>query len=558
MEAREVVFQKLLDGKIQYVVPLYQRTYNWGEDQWEQLWEDLLEVYALEVPRNHFIGSVVTQAIPDSPQNVKCYTLIDGQQRMTTLLILLSVIKERAEAEQDTWGELAEEIQESCLTNKHRPGDRFLKLMPTQSDREPFAKVVAGETLPNSSQIAKARDYFAKMLRARDNDDNAIDLCKLHSRVVNHLDMVSIHLESEDSPNRIFESLNNTGMRLTVADLIRNYLLMNIPDFQQRERAYREHWYPMEQTLAAGPQDSAADFFWRYCMMHGSLLRKGDTYKEIQESISRPTPEKALTKLQDFAKFSNYYAQISGLTKEGLSEPLAKGFERLNQWEVTVAYPFLMRAMDAVAKGEVSQSDLVKVVQLIESYVIRRTVCAIPTNRLRGIFAQMSGQGDFFTTDLYQKTRNHLLANRWPNDADFVPAFVQFPLYTSSRVRGSRLNLVLWTLERAFGHKESPAQTDQITVEHIMPQTPTDDWKKELGSNWSEVHDKWLHTVGNLTLTGYNAPLGNKPFSEKKRDLAGANFALSASIQNFATWNEESIRQRGEQLAKLAVKVWKR
>lgn len=558
MKAGEVVFQKLLDGKIQYVVPLYQRTYNWESDQWEQLWDDLLELYALPSSGNHFIGSIVTQQVPDSPESVTRYTLIDGQQRMTTLLLLLSVIKQRAEVDKATWGELADEIQESCLTNKFNSGDQFLKLMPTQSDRAPFRKVVEGAIVPAGSQIAKARDYFAKMLEQGDGNDPQLDLRKLHSCIVNHLDMVSIHLHDDDSPNRIFESLNNTGMSLSVADLVRNYLLMNIPEPEQQERAYHEHWYPMEQTLAKGSGDTAGDFFWRYCMMHGSLLRKDDTYKQIQESISRPTPEKALTALRDFAKFSNYYAQISGLTNEGLVEPLTEGFERLNQWDFTVAYPFLMRAMDSLATGVVGQSDLVEVIRLIESYVVRRTVCGVPTNQLRRIFAQMSGQGDFFTTDLYQKTRNHLLANRWPNDADFVPAFVQFPLYTSSRVRGSRLNLVLWTLERAFGHKESPAQTDQITVEHIMPQSLTDDWRKELGANWAEVHDKWLHTVGNLTLTGYNAPLGNKPFSEKKRDLADSNFALSDSIQNFAGWNEDSIRQRGEELANLALQVWKR
>lgn len=517
----------------------------------------LLEVYALETPKNHFIGSIVTHQVPSSPQDVDCYMLIDGQQRMTTLMLLLSVIRQSAEAEKATWGNLAENIQETCLINKFSPGDQAYKLMPTRRDRKAFTNVIKGNQPQAGSQITKAREYFAEMLGKGDGENNNLDLRKLHGCIVNHLDMVSIHLEDDDSPNRIFESLNNTGMRLSVADLIRNYLLMNIPDVDLQERAYDVHWFPMEQTLAKGAGDAAGDFFWRYCMMHGTLLRKGDTYKQIQDDTP-PNPEKALTALQDFAKFSSYYAQVSGLTGEGLAEDLAKGFKRLNEWEVTVAYPFLMRAMDALATGAVGQSDLVEVIRLIESYVVRRTVCGVPTNQLRRIFAQMSGQSDFFTADLYQNTRKHLLANRWPNDADFVPAFIQFPLYTASRVQGSRLTLVLWSLERAFGHKESPAQTDKITVEHIMPQALTDDWEKELGSDWSEVHDKWLHTVGNLTLTGYNAPLGNKPFSEKKRELAGSNFALSSSIQNFAVWNEESIQQRGAELAKLALQVWKR
>lgn len=557
MKASEVVFQKLLNGQIQYVVPLYQRTYNWEKRQWEQLWDDILEVYALETPKNHFIGSIVTHQVPSSPQDVDCYMLIDGQQRMTTLMLLLSVIRQSAEAEKATWGNLAENIQETCLINKFSPGDQAYKLMPTRRDREAFTNVIKGNQPPAGSQITKAREYFTEMLGKGDGENKNLDLRKLHGCIVNHLDMVSIHLEDDDSPNRIFESLNNTGMRLSVADLIRNYLLMNIPDVDLQERAYDVHWYPMEQTLAKGSGDAAGDFFWRYCMMHGTLIRKGDTYKQIQDDTP-PDPEKALTALQDFAKFSNYYAQVSGLTREGLAEDLAKGFERLNEWEVTVAYPFLMRAMDALATGAVGESDLVEVIRLIESYVVRRTVCGVPTNQLRRIFAQMSEKNNFFTTELRQETRSHLSENRWPNDADFVQAFVQFPLYTASRAQGSRLPLVLWSLERAFGHKESPAQTDKITVEHIMPQTLTDDWKRAVGPNWPEVHDKWLHTVGNLTLSGYNAPLGDKPFSEKKRDLAGSNFALSASIQNFGVWNEEAIRQRGEELAKLALQVWKR
>lgn len=548
MKAGEVVFQKLLDGSIQYVVPLYQRTYSWKDDQWEQLWNDLLEVYTLDVPRNHFIGSIVTQQVPSAPGTVNRYTLIDGQQRMTTLLILLSVIKQMAEAEKVTWGNLADKIQEMCLANKFDPDDQKLKLMPTQSDREVFAKVVSGDVPPAGSQIAKARDYFIKKLREGDSEECEFDLRKLHSCIVNHFDMVSILLEDDDSPNRIFESLNNTGMPLSVADLIRNYLLMHISDLKEQKRAYDKYWCPMERLFTKGSGDVAGDFFWRYCMMQDSRIRKDETYKGIQGITKR---RKSLEMLQDFAKFSTYYAQIAGLTKEGLEEPLRKGVERLNQWKVTVYYTFLMRAMAAIARGDVQQDDLVKVIQLIESYIIRRALCDIPTNQLRRIFAEMSKRDDFFTNDLYQNTRDHLLRNQWPNDEEFVSRFVQFRLYDSVRVK-----LVLWTLERAFGRKEPPKNTRNITIEHIMPQTLTEAWKKELGKDWSEVHDKWLHTVGNLTLTGYNAPLGNKPFSEKKDALTDSNFALSKSIQDFDVWNECSIRRRGKQLAELASRVW--
>ena len=553
MKAGEVVFQKLLDGKIQYVVPLYQRTYSWEEEQWEQLWDDLLEVYALSDPRNHFIGSIVTQQVSTSPESVTQYILIDGQQRMTTLMILLSVLKQRAETE--TWGVLSDEIQETCLVNKYSMGDERIKLMPTQGDRKAFGMVVEGDTPPTESKIAKARDYFVKMLDAGDGAGNKIDLRKLHSRIVNHLDMVSIHLDEDDSPNRIFESLNNTGKPLSVADLIRNYLLMNISDLEQQEQAYNKYWYPMEQLFADGPKDVAADFFWQYLMMDGSLPRIDETYEKVQENIRPPTPQKALTALKNFAKFSRYYAQIAGLNASGLDGVLSEQVSRLNQWEVTVAYPFLMRAMDSVESNAISQGDLVEVMRLIESYVIRRTVCGVPTNQLRRIFAQMSVQVAF-NNKFYEDSRNHLMNNRWPNNNEFRSAFVEFPIY--SPTRNNRTNLVLWTLERAFGHKEQPEPTNDITIEHIMPQTLSREWVNELGANASEVHERWLHTIGNLTLSGYNPPLGNKPFSEKKLVLAKANFALSASVKDFEEWNETSIQRRGDELAELALQKWKR
>jgi len=291
MQASEVVFQKLLDGKIQYVVPLYQRTYDWDEEQWEKLWSDLLDIYALPSPRNHFIGSVVTQSIPTAPEGPSMYTLIDGQQRMTTLFILLSVIRKHAETESETWGQLAEEILDTCLVNKFVDGNGRNKLMPTQRDRDAFASVVRGEEPDNSLQIAKARAYFDKVLSRGDDDDKKIDLRKLHSCIVNHLDLVSISLDQEDSPNRIFESLNNTGMPLTVADLLRNYLLMNIPDPEQQGQVYNTYWYPMQELLSGGKKDVSGDFFWRYLMMDGSLPREDDVYDEIQKHINAPTPE---------------------------------------------------------------------------------------------------------------------------------------------------------------------------------------------------------------------------------------------------------------------------
>ena len=553
MKAGETVFQNLLNGQIQYVVPLYQRTYSWGEEQWEQLWDDVLEVYALPTPRNHFIGSVVTQQIHTSPEGTSKYTLIDGQQRMTTLFILLGVIRQRADTDSTEWGDLALRIQKTCLTNEFASEDERLKLMPTQADRMPFKSVIDGNAPTEKTQIGKAKDYFEQVLEGGDSEGKAIDLTRLYRCIVHHLDMVSIHLETSDSPNRIFESLNNTGMPLSVADLVRNYVLMNIPDLQQQEHAYNEFWYPMEQSFPEG--QITTDFFWRYLMMNGSLPRQDDTYEEVQERFKGyTTPAQYRAALQDFVKFARHYVHIIGYDSEGLSTDLLEQIGRLNQWEVAVAYPFLMRSLDNVASGNVSESDLIEVMRFIESFVIRRQVCGIPTNSLRSIFARMSGQVDF--SDFVANSRDHLLANRWPSDENFLDSFVQFDMYSRGRV--ARARLVLWTLERAFGHKETPQQTSDVTIEHIMPQTLSDKWKDYLGTNWPDVHAQWLNTIGNLTLTGYNPELSNKPYTEKQNLLGSSNFALSESLLDIGTWGETAIQQRARELADMAVDIWHR
>lgn len=365
MKASEIVFQRLLDGKTQYRVPLFQRTYDWAEKEWERIWEDLLEIYAMDKPRNHFIGSVVTQLIPDAPENVNKYMLIDGQQRMTTLLILLSVIRHLAESDSETWSNLSEEIQDTCLINKFaEQQDEQIKLMPTQRDRESFRTLVKGEIPSDETQIGRAWKYFCKVLQQEDMNKDKIDLKNMKECIVNHLDMVSIHLDQDDSPNRIFESLNNTGRPLSVSDLIRNYLFMNIHDLSEQEHAYNTYWYPMQETLSQDNNDPLSDFFWRYLMMKGSLSRKDETFEDMRQALNKPTlltPQRTMETLQEFHQFSRYYAQLIELDSSYLDNTVLDQIRRLNQWQVDVAYPFFMRALDYVDANAISQDSLVEV-----------------------------------------------------------------------------------------------------------------------------------------------------------------------------------------------------
>ena len=476
---------------------------------------------------------------------------------MTTLFILLAVIRYRTESKV-----LAEEIEESYLTNKFASCEsERRKLLPTEQDREPFGSIVDGRKVSAQTRIGMAWKYFEDALDKEQADGNEVVLQKLKNCIVSYLDMVSIVLEGEDSPNRIFESLNNTGLQLSVSDLIRNYLLMNIPDPDEQEGAYREHWLPMQQRLRHEKQDYLGDFFWRYLMMRGGLHRKDETFDGVRDILKggqgeqdNPTKEKTLEELERYSKFSVYYAQLIEYPSSELHHSLKKQIARLNQWEVEVAYPFLMRGLDMVASDAISQEQLLEVMRMIESVVVRRGICSVPTNRLRRIFAQMAAQ--VHPEDYVESTRTHLQRNRWPEDQDFRQEFVRFQLYVPSRLK--RTLLVLKSLEESFGNNETPEFTDGITIEHVMPQSLSVQWTAHLGSNANETHEQWLHTVGNLTLTGYNASLGNGSFSYKKKKLEGANFELSSSIQEFEKWNEETIQMRGSDLAERALTIWSR
>ena len=557
MKATEVKFQELLNGKLQYRVPLFQRTYSWGEKQWDQLWDDILELYRMPTPRRHFIGSVVTQPIPDAPVNAAKHMLIDGQQRMTTLLLLLAVIKALAQRDSED-SNLAEEIEETCLKNKfvNDPDEQF-KLKPTKRDQEAFEQALAGQIPSSDNRVGEAWVWFSNMLAKHDSDGQPIILRRLKDRITSYLDLVSITLETDDSPNRIFESLNNTGARLEASDLVRNYLFMRIPIIQH-DKAYDNIWFPMQERL----KESIDDFFWRYSMKDGDLTRWDDIFDDTMRKLRDSADDQMVDALEKFSTFSTYYARIKWPEEHEKSEAIRDRLIRLNQWEVDVSYPFLLKVLDLQARGQISGGDVVNILNMIESFVVRRTICGVPTNRLRRIFAGLASQCRAYD-DLVKSCRNYLSYgdNHWPNDIEFRRELIGYRLYNTARL--ARTRVILDSLETSFGNKEAPKLDGKmIQVEHVMPQTITASWECMLGDEATRVHSQWLHTIGNLTLTGYDPELSNKPFNEKKKLLEKANFQLTVDDREgvllYDKWNEDSVKARAELLADRAIKIWSR
>ena len=551
MKAGEVRFQQLLNGKIQYRVPLFQRTYSWNEKQWEELWDDILEIYMLDKARNHFIGAIVTLPIHDAPETAAKFILIDGQQRLTTLLLLLAVIGQKAE--QNGLKPLVEQIKEECLINKYATlEEERIKLLPTKRDRLPFQTAISMQTPDNNSQIGAAWRFFEKAIDDGDLSAKPIELSRLKVRITDYLDLVSITLAPDDSPHRIFESLNNTGMQLGPSDLIRNYLFMHIPDEQKQQDTYNNAWFPMQEKLG-GYLDG---FFWRYLMKDGSLVRWDETYSKMQDLVENDK-KLEVSQIPDFLRelgiYSSYYSRIVWPDKYEQSIVLREHLSRLNAWEVEVAYPFLLNVSDALASGKTTENEVSSILSMIESFVVRRIVCGVPTNRLRYIFAGMSSNTD--VTNYAESSHGYLLKNEWPGDTEFRNKFQTFRLYLQSRL--ARTRLILGALERSFGHKEAVELTDKITIEHIMPQTLNEQWREMLGEQASVIHNEWLHTVGNLTLSGYNPDMSNEPFDDKKKVLSESHIELNRNIVACNTWNEDTIKARAALLADRALTIWK-
>jgi len=389
--------------------------------------------------------------------------------------------------------------------------------------------------------------FYTEALELGDLEGKALDLNKLKTCITHYLELVSIKVDADDSPHRIFESLNHKGLPLSASDLVRNYVFMRIQDQNQQEKLYNKYWYPMQENL----KEDLTDFFWRFLMMDGGLPRYDETYDAMKEKLAGEDIPKALEELN---RYSLHYLRLYEPEEYEKIEQLQEHLKRLNDWEVDVAYPFMLRMFDALSQDKIKDTEVAEVLSMIESFVVRRIVCGIPTNRLRRIFALMSNEVS--NDDYVNSCKSHIQENEWPDDDEFFEKFQTFRAYIPSRL--SRTRLILSSLENSFEHKEPVEISDQITIEHIMPQTLTDDWRKMLGNNADETHHRFLHTIGNLTFSGYNIEMKNYSFEKKKSILSESHFDLNADIITNDTWNEATITTRAKQLAKRALNVWKR
>lgn len=539
MKASETRLQPIIEGTKQYVVPLFQRSYSWDKKEWEILWDDIVELCEAGDSRSHFIGSIVTMPTISVPEGVAKYLLIDGQQRLTTIFILLAFLRDKAK--QSGQPELAEEIHNTLIVNQYKKDLDYYKFQPTQIDRGIFRSIINSDNSTLDGQILEAYHFFEKKFR-----QISIDIQALKKTITNNLSIVSIVLDPDDNPHLVFESLNAKGKPLTQADLIRNYFFMRI-HVDEQESIYSRYWLPMQEALG----DYLTEFIRHYLMKDGKMVKQTDVYFSLKDIVNQGN---ALDYLRDLLRFSRYYEKLLYSEREENAE-VRKLLSRLNRFEVNTAYPFLLNCYDDYSQSKISAVEFADILKILENFLIRRFICNVPTHGLNKVFPLLYRNiANNMSNTLMEGLKKELQTKGYLKDVEFKSRLMNTKLYGAGD-RAIKAKLILESIEESYGHKEQ-VSFEGLSIEHIMPQTLTEYWQSHLGDDWEITHELLLHTIGNLTLTAYNAELSNDDYESKKSHLCSSHIEMNKYFFNKHTWRKEDIEKRSEHLAEKALAIW--
>jgi uncharacterized protein with ParB-like and HNH nuclease domain len=539
MQAKETKLQDIIEGTKQYVVPLFQRTYSWTIKEWDVLWKDVIELSEAETPRSHFIGSIVNMPTVSVPEGISKFLLIDGQQRLTTIFILLILLRNKARESQNQ--ELANEINNTLLVNPYKKDNDYFKLIPTQIDRDAYKNLINGKQNEKDNSLISAYNFFDKKLK-----QIQIEYERLKKIITSYFSVVSIVLDANDNPYLVFESLNAKGRPLTQADLIRNYFFMCI-HIDKQDEVYTDYWEPMQTSL----QDKLTEYIRHFLMRDGNIVKQDDVYYVLKEKVSQAN---AIEYLQELKMYSIYYQRLIYPDVEPELD-LQKYFKRLNRIEVTTAYPLLLNLYGAYVDNKISKADFVDILKVLENYLIRRFVCNVPTNQLNKIFPALSPQLlAKYQDNIVEELKTILQSKGYPKDNEFYSRFMDTKFYGAGD-RLKKTKLILESIEENFAHKEA-VPFENLTIEHVMPQTLSVWWQNHLGKDWEETHELFLHTIGNLTLTAYNSELSNDDFISKKQMYSESHLELNKYFIPLSSWTRTEIEKRADVLAKSALEIW--
>ncbi len=551
MDARKGNIYEILNGNKQFLIPVYQRYYSWDIEQCKRLWNDIVEMQKKR-KMGHFVGSIVNIAEQAMPTGVQKYMIIDGQQRMTTLSLLLLALRDYAIKNPDDTTINARRIDNMLLKNEYESGDERYKLLLTEIDRNILICLVDEKPISDDthSKLLDNYNFFVNKI-----DSKELKPAEVYESI-GKLQIVNITLDrSVDDAQAIFESLNSTGKELSESDLIRNYVLMGLEPAEQTY-VYEHLWRPMELLFVYETQASAMDRFFRdYLTMKMTRIPKQNRVYEEFKLYHLNCEFGTIRELcQDLLTYAKYYTDM---TFKRSNNPVLKSlYEDINDLRMEVSYPFLLKVHHDCEDGVISEDELEQIIRLCISYVFRRSICDIPTNSLNKTFATL--KNEIKSEDYVNSIKAFFIMRddykEFPDDDKFTMAFVTRDIY-NMRSR----NFILSHLEN-YGNK-APIIIENYTIEHIMPQNSNlnFEWQQMLGPDWREIQKTYLHTIGNLTLTAYNSEMSDRPFMVKM-DMEGgfkeSALRLNSYIVKLTEWNEQRIKERAVLLADKAKQIW--
>lgn len=564
LQAGETTLNKLLNTSRQFIVPIFQRNYSWQKSQYEQLWFDILRASKFKEKQNHFIGSIVYIDMGTPAGRPQQLLLIDGQQRLTTISILLCAIKDYVQKfNLETKLINLAKIKNQFLYNSDEIDEDKYKLLLNVQDKETYIKLIDNTIFTvnkPATNIIKCYEFFYERIEDFIKQDGQID--EIYAGIFK-LSLVSISLDKDsDNPQMIFESMNSTGKDLSQTDLLRNYLLMDLTP-EKQTRLYKTYWKPMEELFGEDIYKNDVnkfDYFIRDFLTlksdTGYICKINNVYENFKRYYLDNNCEKFAV-LKDLFTYAKYYACIDLLQEK--DDELKLYWQEFKKLDSHVVYPFLLKLYDDYSRQILIKEDFKKILQVVISYLWRRAICEIPTNSLSKTFAT-----------LYQAVDKEDYVNSIIKAFVFKSSYKRFPsdyevrekLQTKDIYHFRLRKYLLEALENYYHKEPIDLNTANYTIEHIMPQNIEHNlsWQQMLGEDWQEVHSLYLHTLGNLTITGYNAEMSNKSFGEKVNGESGfkhSHLKLNESIAQCDVWNKKAIQRRTNILTDIILKIWK-
>ena len=553
IEEGRIINDFIEPNKCQYAIPVYQRNYEWSAEQCRKLFVDVVTAHKRD--RRHFCGSVVYAPLK-SEKKINYYVVIDGQQRLTTIYILIKALIDKAVTDEEKKS-LAEVLFNVDKFKRYNIDDSSkLKLKPIKSDNNQLMLLMEdhAEQMDRTSGIYRNYELFCDLIQEFLNDNPDMGVGNIYDGL-EHLTCAEIKLDDDDNAQEIFERINSTGVPLSLSDKIRNFVLMTDTD---QDRLYEDYWLKAEQMLS---KDQLEGFFLDYLNFKMDGFAKESTaYDEFKALYARGqyTNESMLEEIYHYVQ--QYHAFYYGDEKRFSStvNHLLRSLQTLKQ---TTVYLFLFSVFDDFDAGVIDDETLCKVLRLLLNYSIRRLICEVGSNSLRGLYKTLYGRVfnrpenknnyyDSIVSFLLQLTSKDVM----PSDAEFVAALKERNLYRKNA-------LCKYLLVAIENQGKEQIKTDALTIEHIMPQNKnlSTAWQRMLGTDWELVRERYLHTLGNLTLTGYNSELGDLPFAEKLDKLAEENThvtVLYSDVKNKTEWNAQTMESRAERLSEEVLKLF--